>query len=214
MHADPHWLRTVRFGVELRILAIVGFLGSLLISQVRYFDFRHRLLALAGVSMIATLLLTSSEPVDVSGEPGTRTRHAARFSSMVAIAFAAILCSTSISPFPTLSFLWLSVVVDIAYLRHLAERIPDERLAAASQSVGWGLGACGVCIALSSVVLEIVGIAGASPSTLGASLGWLLCFVFVALPAAGLISFTLLCVYAGVLREQIKIGARNRSTEP
>lgn len=206
-NADLDWLRIIYRGVVLRVASIVALIVGLLARDNAAFSQSMRVLCFLGLAMLATLLLSRADPAAVEGDPARRSRFVARALSLTAVLAASIPPIFNGSMFPSLFLASVSVAADITYLRHLAERVPDERLAAASQSIGYGVALCVACVAL---FVGICAVANYFPSGMP-DFGplWFLvpCVVFTLVPVAVLVGLFLLCAYACILRQQIKLAA-------
>jgi len=171
------------------------------------FSVPHRVILTVLLSAAATYQLTRAERTTVPRNPAKRARFAARAICMVTVAAGLVTTLAAGLLFPTVCLASASIVMDIAYLRHLAERVPDERLAAASQSIAWALGTCCALIALCSVGLELATLLGTATLEFGTWLFLLPCFAMIVVPIAGIVCFALLGNYALVIRKQIAAGS-------
>lgn len=204
-HADPAWLRTVRRGVDLRIVTFFALILAVGIESTGTSRSIPLALVLAVVSTLASFLTTRPEPHRGRRNESTASGRCARLISLGVGAFAAINLNWALDlNVVTIGLALAAVSAELTYLRHLAERIPDESLAFNTQSLVWYLGVCAAMAVPAQIWPVTPYIPESSARTLLAALGVLGCFAMVGLVICFVWCSGVYWRYRIALREQIR----------
>lgn len=135
-YAEIAWLRTIRFGLQLRVATIFGLL---FIAWAQAFGMLSTIplwVLLSLLSGIASWMTTKPEPHRPQADPCAFPGHCARVVALLAVALAVLDRSWGLGlGLLMLGLTTVTVLCDLTYLRHLAEQIPDEAFAVETRTL-------------------------------------------------------------------------------
>jgi hypothetical protein len=179
-HADPAWLRKLRFGASLKLWNIVltillGMIAGIVIVVMGLPIIITLLIGLAGalLGLWATYCITAQEPRTALTEDPVSLRKFIRLCAIMAFVGAIIHGLDDVIAMPSgfsgpgaISYFLISViaslagvvviVVELVYFRRFALRAPDVALARSTRTLIWGLGITWGLTAVGGVVFAAV----------------------------------------------------------